>query len=599
MSDSSTNEESVSSSGESVSTDLISKDEDLKNAEQNSATDYNETVGSSKKIHNTAIGELLQPLKESAEDDNDKQDASEPLPRGRPSSCVFVASLCSSRSDDELCVSVTNHFSKWGKLSTVKVLRDTSNRPYAFVQYTNDRDSKLAIRMGHDSELDGRNIRCEAAKVNRTLFISSNELVHENKMSEFLSGFGEIEQILSSNSSGHLVRYKVSKSSKYWYCKFVYREDAIRAFANITESCAYKVDWTQNIEEDVHYGHRDEVSQETQVTFDKFSIFVGQLSAEVSEKDLDSRFSRHGTIADINLIRKGSNSFAFVRFEKESSAAGAVERENHAMFKGKTLHVQYKETHSLTKSVKSKPVGLAFAPPPIHLSRKVENCYRKTSGNNFPPLKPRFNNYSSNNANRGSYQSYRGNYKSHYSNVPNRVRRFTSMNTTPSGSAHGKGETTSERSAWSPEAKGSLEANGSPPTTPVPKQADIHAWRNVYGHQGGSNPDRPDPSNPYHKLARPDMSGGAPPPKNGIPYFYYIPNPEVSNMHGSGFMGAPVSSGNPVGLSPNPKGFYQPYYVPYDTHEYGPAAAAAAAAAYSMQYPMYYQAKENNANDEN
>ena len=40
-----------------------------------------------------------------------------------------------------------------GTLATVKVLRDTCNRPYAFVQYTTDSDSKLAIEKGHNSVL--------------------------------------------------------------------------------------------------------------------------------------------------------------------------------------------------------------------------------------------------------------------------------------------------------------------------------------------------------------------------------------------------------------------------------------------------------------
>lgn len=75
------------------------------------------------------------------------------LVRGRPSACVFVASLCSTLSDDELSISVTNHFQQWGSLATVKVLRDTCNRPYAFVQYTTDEQSKLAIEKGHNSVL--------------------------------------------------------------------------------------------------------------------------------------------------------------------------------------------------------------------------------------------------------------------------------------------------------------------------------------------------------------------------------------------------------------------------------------------------------------
>ena len=105
-------------------------------------------------------------------------------------------------SDDALCVSVTDHFKQWGTLATVKVLRDTCNRPYAFVQYTTDSDSKLAIEKGHNSVLDGRNIRCEAAKVNRTLFVSSKSFLSKSIIRDRLSNFGEIEELLPSTSKG-------------------------------------------------------------------------------------------------------------------------------------------------------------------------------------------------------------------------------------------------------------------------------------------------------------------------------------------------------------------------------------------------------------
>ena len=83
-----------------------------------------------------------------------------------------------------------------GHISHSQVLRDTCNRPYAFVQYTTDSDSKLAIEKGHNSVLDGRNIRCEAAKVNRTLFVSSKSFLSKSIIRDRLSNFGEIEELL-------------------------------------------------------------------------------------------------------------------------------------------------------------------------------------------------------------------------------------------------------------------------------------------------------------------------------------------------------------------------------------------------------------------
>lgn len=89
----------------------------------------------------------------------------------RPSSCVFVASLNAALSDDQLNNSVTRHFSQWGSICFVKVLRDLCERPYAFVQFNTDDDAKNAITHGQGSFLDHRYIRCEPARVNRTLFI--------------------------------------------------------------------------------------------------------------------------------------------------------------------------------------------------------------------------------------------------------------------------------------------------------------------------------------------------------------------------------------------------------------------------------------------
>ena len=66
------------------------------------------------------------------------------------------------------------------------------------------------------------------------------------------------------------------------------------------------------------------------------------MSLEVSEDQLSQRFERHGEILDLNLIKE-----RITRLRSSSlkeSAAGAVER-NHSMFCGKTMHVQYRETH--------------------------------------------------------------------------------------------------------------------------------------------------------------------------------------------------------------------------------------------------------------
>ncbi|KAI3405539.2 hypothetical protein KGF56_001557 [Candida oxycetoniae] len=334
------------------------------------------------------------------EDEGEDEDEND-FVRGRPSACVFVASLRSTMTDDDLCISVTDHFQKWGPLATVKVLRDTSNRPYAFVQYLKEEDSKLAIEMGHNSLLNGRNIRCEAAKVNRTLFFTAKSFVSEEYIRKILDRFGEIEELVPSNSRGQIFSdfSSTSRGHKNWYCKFVYRDDAIKAFASLTEEGVYKIDWAQNIDKSNQASDNSDADSkvEIKVKFDKFSVFVGQLSPDVSEAELRKRFERHGEITNLNLVKKVNNTFAFISFKNESSAASSVEAENHSMLSGKTMHVQYREVQVRTKTTKN--FSVALAPPPINLGKrssiKMNNEGSKTDFRPFGNNKSKLSNHTS------------------------------------------------------------------------------------------------------------------------------------------------------------------------------------------------------------
>ncbi|KAH3684341.1 hypothetical protein WICPIJ_004687 [Wickerhamomyces pijperi] len=328
--------------------------------------DPNEVVGSSKvatelELKSAATTAAL----------NDATETEEGTYRGRPSSCVFVASLAASLTDDQLSMSVTKHFEKWGELALVKVLRDPSNRPYAFVQYTNDADAQKALENGHNSTLDGRTIRCEPAKVNRTLYIATcNGLdVSSKDLKNSLEHYGEVEQMVGNNDS-HSRKFNLNNA---WFCKFAYRDDAIRAYANLRVSPDYIVEWAQNIDKPSPSVAKFESFSapsldEPEVVIDKFSVFIGQLDASVTKEKLSERFSRHGKIEDIVLVLKPGNNFAFIKFTTEKAAGAAVERENHAVFLEKTMHVQYRELHhKKSRSVSLTSPRLNLAPPPVNL----------------------------------------------------------------------------------------------------------------------------------------------------------------------------------------------------------------------------------------
>ncbi|AMD22306.1 HGL034Cp [Eremothecium sinecaudum] len=366
--------------------------------------------------------------------------------RGRPSSCVFVASLAASLTDDDLCVSVTEAFKKYGELSMVKVLRDPSNRPYAFVQYTNDIDAKRALKQAQGTLLNGRTIRCEKAKVNRTLFISTRNRktpeVTSEEIVQLCSSFGELEQLVASREYAFKKNYYPIDRSSAWFVQFAYRDDAIRAFINLKPGYDWTVEWAQNIEvprrlnllkknrlkggtatsnasnnsnatpnlnstnenaatsksgdaepeeEEEEYDVEDEGEEEEEVmdpiVIDKKSIFVSQLDPSVTKEKLAQRFLKHGKVEDINLISKDNNTkvFAFIKYETEEATATALERENHASFLNRTMHVQYREVgghrsrryqgqrrnnyrHNLHHVHSPR---LSLAPPPINIGRRA------------------------------------------------------------------------------------------------------------------------------------------------------------------------------------------------------------------------------------
>lgn len=196
--------------------------------------------------------------------------------RSRPSCCVFVASLSLEMSDQVLLNTVKNHFAKYGEIKLTKVLRDSSNRPYAFVQYFNTEDAHRALIESAGTLLNKRPVRVEMAKVNRTLFVKEIDIF--NKELSDLSLFnnftqiGELEQVLRLNDYAKLIKKSsvieptepqrqlileninsfddndLNTVSGKWLVQFAFREDAISAHAFCQNDSRYDVEWTSNVD---------------------------------------------------------------------------------------------------------------------------------------------------------------------------------------------------------------------------------------------------------------------------------------------------------------------------------------------------------------
>ena len=72
-------------------------------------------------------------------------------------------------------------------------------------------------------------------------------------------------------------------------------------------------------------------------------IFVGNLSQEVNESELNKLFSEHGSVSNVTIVRDSSNQmsrgFGFVEMVRKVEAKKALKNLNEFEFKGQKLSV--------------------------------------------------------------------------------------------------------------------------------------------------------------------------------------------------------------------------------------------------------------------
>lgn len=255
--------------------------------------------------------------------------------KGEPSACIFVASLNATRTDEQLKLSVQDEFAQFGPIIDIKVMRDGQGRPFAFVQYESSADAKSALIQGHQRILDGRPVRVEQARVNRTLFVTRYDRnMSEHQLRAELETFGHIEEL-------KFLRNAVTGKSKG--CAFIryhFREDAIKAFSGVKSKYHWSAEWTENLEK--RESHPD-----------PFEIFVGQLDPlSVDEQDVFNRFKKYGTIQRVQLIRRNypgrviRPSFAFITFTTTDAAEKAIQGENGQEWHNRPLKVTCREVYT-------------------------------------------------------------------------------------------------------------------------------------------------------------------------------------------------------------------------------------------------------------
>ncbi|KAL6045493.1 Meiotic activator RIM4, partial [Balamuthia mandrillaris] len=207
-------------------------------------------------------------------------------PKGPPQACLFVASLSSQATEEVL----HQHFSQYGEVLKIKIMRDPASRPYAFVQFKRVEDANAALLSSNDQVLQGRRLRVEKAKVNRTLFIAKmSRSLTAQKLREIVEPFGPIESVTI------IKNHHTQKSKGCGFVKFEFREDAMEAFLSMKQTHRrWVIEWATSTNE-----------SELMTGVDKHNIFVGGLNpTQITKELLQERFEGYGPIESISLVKK-------------------------------------------------------------------------------------------------------------------------------------------------------------------------------------------------------------------------------------------------------------------------------------------------------
>ncbi|KAK4040718.1 hypothetical protein C8A01DRAFT_15439 [Parachaetomium inaequale] len=266
-----------------------------------------------------------------------------------PSACVFVANLPESKDDRALEAAVTREFSKFGTVF-VKIRREGRGNivgmPYAFAQYTNDEDAKVAMEEGRGVMILGRPCRTEMVKANRTFIIYSRrgEEITTDIAREILEPYGELNkcEVLSAQMQEAM---NLPTAVLVEFAKFDPKRDLNSA---VRQQDGYRIDAFDVKKR--NFISRTDADEEflRKYDVDRRSVFVGGLPLDTQRQEVVDIFSRIGEVIGCNIVTRTNYQghiarvFAFVEFARADMPDGAVEHLNDTYFKGNALKVERK-----------------------------------------------------------------------------------------------------------------------------------------------------------------------------------------------------------------------------------------------------------------
>ncbi|KAK8024016.1 hypothetical protein PG993_012082 [Apiospora rasikravindrae] len=323
-------------------------------------------------------------------DDNDTVDAQVFYPA---SSCVFVANLPESMENIKLERELNDKFGVWGAVF-VKIRRDKKNMPYAFCQYTNDRDAAAAMANGAGTIFSGRPCRVEKVRANRTFILRNyvGGVVGLDEARQVLQqhgAIGRLEEISRDIADSHGIHQGILVEFKNY--------DPDRDIqATFRRHAIYRV-----VAHDPQRSRHAEPVADSEQTYrrryevDQRSIFVGNLpDIDGLEREVRLLAGEIGNVVNVQVIRKegrpgyGMNVFAFVEYARAEVAEMAAQDLAGRRIFGCRIRVERKETRrpggdesrartldlpTRTTIRAASPVRRGLVEPGLYTPRRVEN----------------------------------------------------------------------------------------------------------------------------------------------------------------------------------------------------------------------------------
>ncbi|PVU84869.1 hypothetical protein BB560_006587 [Smittium megazygosporum] len=256
-----------------------------------------------------------------------------------PSASLYVGELDESVTEAMLF----ELFSMAGAVSSIRVCRDTLTRRslgYAYVNFHSRADGQRAIDTLNYTEIKGRPCRIMWSQrdpsVRRSgegnIFIKNLDLAIDNKaLHDTFTSFGNILSCkVAVDAEGN--------SLGYGFVHYETREAGALAIEKVNGMLLND----KQVFVGFHISRRDRLSKVEEMRNKFTNVFVKNLDATTSEKELDELFSKFGEITSIAIQKDANDSsrgFGFVNYLEHESAAKAVEALHDFEFKGRNLFV--------------------------------------------------------------------------------------------------------------------------------------------------------------------------------------------------------------------------------------------------------------------